>query len=58
MLLLYHSSEFFGIIEDMRVLLILILIVAAGCNAVVVKEGFQRDLPEAIIKERLKEVRQ
>jgi uncharacterized protein YceK len=42
----------------MRVWLILVLFLVAGCSAVAVKEGPKRDFPEAIIKERLKEIRQ
>jgi uncharacterized protein YceK len=42
----------------MRVWLILVLFVIAGCSAVAVKESPQRDFPETIIKERLKEIRQ
>lgn len=42
----------------MRVLLILVLFIVAGCTAVAVKEGLQKDFPEPIIKERLKEIRQ
>lgn len=43
--------------------LVLVLFVVAGCSAVAVQEGVQecskkRDFPEAIIKERLKEIRQ
>jgi uncharacterized protein YceK len=38
--------------------LILALFMVAGCSAVVVKESPQRDFPTAIIKDRLKEIRQ
>ncbi len=38
--------------------LILILLVVAGCSAVVVRESHRGNFPEAIIKERLKELRQ
>jgi uncharacterized membrane protein len=38
---------------------ILILFVVAGCSAVAVQESSKKkDFPEAIIKERLKEIRQ
>jgi uncharacterized protein YceK len=42
----------------MRVWLVLVLFVVAGCTAVAVKESPKRDFPETIIKERLKEIRQ
>lgn len=38
--------------------LVLVCFLVAGCSAVVVKENSQRDFPETIIKERLKEIRQ
>ncbi len=42
----------------MKVWLVLVLFVVAGCTAAAVKEGPKRDFPEAIIKERLQELRQ
>jgi len=42
----------------MRVWLVLVLFVVAGCSAVAVKGSSQRDFPEDIIRERLKEIRQ
>jgi uncharacterized protein YceK len=42
----------------MKLGLILVLCVIMGCSAVAVKESPQRDFPETIIKERLKEIRQ
>jgi uncharacterized protein YceK len=43
----------------MRMWLVLVLVVLAGCSAVAVQEGSKkRDFPETIIKERLKEIRQ
>jgi uncharacterized protein YceK len=42
----------------MRVWLILVLFVVAGCSAVAVKENSQKSFPGAIIEERLKEIRQ
>ncbi len=42
----------------MKVWLVLVLFVVAGCTAVAVKESPKRDFPETIIKERLQELRQ
>jgi len=43
----------------MRIWLVLVLFVLAGCSAVAVQEGSKKmDFPETIIKERLKELRQ
>jgi len=42
----------------MRVWLLLVLFVVGGCSAVAVKESPKGDFSDAIIKERLKELRQ